>query len=759
MKPTYYATTSLARTLSGCILSLFSLGIVSAGEPPERIDQGVDWDYCNPLSYVAPAKPPAPPDAGDQPQVEADLLTHDQAQASSLLQGKVQFWHLGRYAEADRAIYHRDERSVDLDGNLFLQEGGLRLSAERGHFELDSERGWLTEGEFRLTERHARGRAERAEILDRNRSRYEQVTYTTCPPGHRDWSLKAAEMEIDTEKGWGSATHARLQLGPVPILYFPYFTFPVDDRRMTGFLMPSFGSSDRLGTEIETPYYLNLAPHYDATLSPRWMSLRGLMLGGEFRYLGESQKAQISGEILPNDRIESPDRGNERRALRFKHDSQLAQGLSTHIDTSSVSDNEYLNDFGGGLAVTSTRHLERVGTINYRSGGLHLLGRLQEFQTVDDSLNPRLYPYRRIPQLLASYGQLLADSALDLDITAEYTDFRHDTLIDGKRLTLRPSVSLPLRRSWGHLEPRLSLNYAGYRLDESETSGDPSPDYFVPAFSLDGGLVFERESRWFGKAAYQTLEPKLYYLYAPYDDQSDIPDFDTADLELSFANLFKENRFTGSDRFGDANQLAFGLTTRWLEADSGAERLRASIGQIYYRKEREVQLTGSIEESPSSSVVAELSTRIGAYWRGQLTLRRDPHLEEENIDRARLGIHYRTPQKHLLNLDYNFNRDSIEDLDLSFNWPFSHKLTLSGAWKYSYLYERNMNKILGLEYGGSCCWKVRALYQRYLVDDRADADVSRRLMIQLVLTGLGGIGSTVDQTLEEHIYGYQAENR
>jgi len=585
------------------------------------------------------------------------------------------------------------------------------------------------------------------------------VTYTTCPPGHRDWSLKASEMEIDTEKGWGSATHARLRLGPVPIFYFPYFTFPVDDRRMSGFLTPSLGSSDRLGAEFETPYYLNLAPNYDATLSPRWMSRRGLMLGGEFRYLGERQRAEISGEILPDDRIESPDRGNERRALHFKHDAWLSPGLTTRIDTSSVSDNEYLTDFGSGLAVTSTRHLERVGEMVYRREGLFLLGRLQEFQTVDETLNPRLYPYRRVPQLLASYGRLLSDSSLDLGLTTEYTDFRHDTLIDGKRFTLRPSVSLPLRRSWGHLVPRLSLNYASYRLDESESTGDPAPDYFVPAFSLDSGLVFERESRWFGRAAYQTLEPRLYYLYAPFDDQSAIPDFDTADLELSFSSLFKENRFTGSDRFGDANQLAFGLTTRWLEADSGVERLRASIGQIYYRNEREVQLTGPVEETPSSSVVAELSTRIGAHWRGQLTLRRDPHVDEENIDRARLGIHYRTPKNRLLNLDYNFNRDTIEDLDLSFNWPFSHKFTLSGAWKYSYLYERNMNRILGLEYGGSCCWKVRALYQRYLVDDKADADEDRRLMIQLVLTGLGGIGSTVDQTLEEHIYGYRAENR
>jgi LPS-assembly protein len=744
------------RLLPACALAL--LPLYPAMAETARIDQGVNWDYCNPQSESSSAAPPPPPTAADKPQIEADEMTYDQTAGRSLLLGSVQFWRLGSYAEADRMIYRQAERTADLFGNLFLQQEGLRLTAERGHIELDNDRGWLTAGEFRLTERNARGNAERAELLSQSLSHYESVTYTTCPPGRRDWSLRAAEMEIDMASGWGSAKHARLHLGPVPVLYTPYFTFPVDDRRKTGFLMPSIGTSIRLGNELETPYYLNLAPNYDATLSPRWMSERGLMLGAEFRYLGERQRALISGEILPEDRIESPDRDKERRAFHVEHTSRLAPGLTTRIATSSVSDDDYLEDFGTGLAITSTRHLERVGEMTYRRGGLQLLGRLQVFQTVDESLSLNSHPYRRLPQLKAGYGRLLGDTGIDLDLITEYTDFRHDTSIEGKRFILRPAFSLPLRRSWGHLVPRLSLNYASYRLDERETRDDTTPGYFVPAFSLDSGLVFERDSSWFGSSATQTLEPRLYYLYAPYDEQSAVPDFDTADLDLSFANLFKENRFTGSDRFGDANQLAFGLTTRWLEADSGWERLRASIGQIYYRKDREVQLAGQIDETPSSSVVAELSTLIGKNWRGMLTLRRDPHVKEGKIDRGRLGIHYRTPRNHLLNLDYNFNRNSTEDLDLSFNWPFNHQVTLTGKWKYSYLYERNMNKIIGFEYGGRCCWKLRALYQRYVVEYNAEAEEDRRLMLQFVLTGLGAIGRPIDETYEEEISGYRAKD-
>ncbi|MCU7851287.1 MAG: LPS-assembly protein LptD [Candidatus Thiodiazotropha sp. (ex Monitilora ramsayi)] len=727
------------------------------GEDLQRIDQGLNWDYCNPAGPAHNLTSPSPPLSIDKPQIEADEMQFNQGENLGLLLGSVQLWQSGSYAEADRVIYDQANQTADLFGNLFIQQPGLRLTAEEGHLELDDSRGWLADTQYRLTQRNARGSAIKAEMLSEDLSRYEQVTYTTCPPGKRDWSIRASKLDIDMAAGWGSAKHARLHLGPVPILYAPYFTFPVDDRRMTGFLVPTIGTSNRLGTELETPYYFNLAPNYDATLSPRWMSKRGMMLGGEFRYLGKYQQAIVSGEILPDDKVESTEHDDERRAFQFLHTSRLAPSLTTRIETSAVSDNDYLDDFGTGLAITSTRHLERIGEVVYRQGGLTFIGRLQSFQTVDESLSPSLHPYRRLPQLLTRYGRLFMDGNLDFDITGEYTDFRHDTLIDGERFILRPALTLPLRRSWGHLVPRVSLNYATYRLDEEGSPSDPDPAYFVPAFSLDSGLVFERETSWFGDAAYQTLEPRLYYLHAPFDDQSDIPDFDTADLTLSFSNLFKENRFSGSDRFGDANQLSLGITTRWLDADNGLERLRASIGQIYYRQDREVQLTGAIEDNPSSSVVAEVSARFGSHWSSMLTIRRDPHLEEKNIDKGRLGIHYRTPKQHLLNLDYNFNRDTIEDLDLSFNWPFNHKFTLSGKWKYSYLYERNVNRILGLEYGGRCCWKLRALYQRYVADeDIADQEEDTRFMLQLELTGLGALGSSVDESFEENIYGYRA---
>ncbi|MBT3056731.1 MAG: LPS assembly protein LptD [Candidatus Thiodiazotropha sp. (ex Codakia orbicularis)] len=731
--------------------------LVTTAEEPMRIDRGLNWDYCERSPGVSDLSLPAPPLENQYLQLAADRMEFDQTTGSSRLAGSVQLWRPDGYAEADSISFDHENRVAELFGNLFIQQTGLRATAQQGYLELDDDRGWLSDSEFRLTENNARGSAALITLTSKDQSHYEKVVYSTCPPDRNDWSLVASELEIDMAEGWGSARHARLQLAGLPVLYIPYFTFPVDERRKTGLLIPSIGSSNRLGSELTLPYYFNIAPNYDATLTPRLMSKRGVMLGGEFRFLGERQRGEISGEILPDDKQSSPHHDDRRSALRFNHVSRPIPGLTTRIETNAVSDNEYLEDFGTGLAITSTRHLERVGEVRYNLGSWNLLGRLQKFQTVDDSLSESQHPYRRLPQLLARYRGSTNPLGMKIGFGGEYTHFKHDTLINGERLTLRPSLSLPLRRSWGHLTPRLSLNYATYRLDEDDNPTDDRPDYFVPAYSLDGGLVFERDTHWFGIPALQTLEPRLFALYAPFDDQSDIPDFDSADLNLSFTNLFKENRFSGKDRFGDARQISAGLTTRWFQSGNGMERLRASIGQIYYGTEREVQLTGATEDEPSSAMVAELSSRLGNHWRTTLTLRHNPHLEDDRIDRGRFTLRYSTPEQEHINFDYNFKRDTIEDLDFSFYWPFNHQFSLFGKWKHSYLYERNMNRILGLEYGGRCCWKLRALIQRYVANEDRDEEEETKFMLQLELRGLGALGHTVDKTMQETIYGFHNE--
>ena len=739
--------------------------VAGESEPAKRIDQGFDWGFCAPPAateitplLLQPGKPGV---------VYMDAKGAEYDRNNQLIRlNQAALRKDDAYLEADRAIYYQATKSVDLEHEIYLQKPDLRLTSDLGQMDLDDHTGWFTDVEYRLPVVKGRGTAKRAEILSKTQSQYARVTYTTCPPGAHDWSLSAREMDIDQETGWGDAYHAILRLGNVPVLYMPYFNFPIDDRRKSGFLFPTFGSSKDLGTEFSIPYYFNLAPNYDATLTPRWMSRRGLMLGGEFRFLGERQSGTLSGEIL-NDKVESDLHESRRSAVRITHKSNPIEGLSTRINATEVSDMQYLSDFGSGLDISSIRYLERIAEARYNIGNWHMTGQFQDFQVVDASLDPRSYPYSLLPRLMADYHTLSANYLFDLGLKTEYSYFRHDILRNGQRTRLNPSLGVQLfRRPWGFVTPRLSLYYAGYQLDEDENATDQvtNPSYTVPTLSLDNGLIFERDSSWFGRAATQTLEPRLYYLYAPYEDQTDIPDFDTSDLELSYINLFKDNRFIGGDRVGDANQVAFGITSRWLEKDTGLERLRASIGQLFYFKDREVQLLSSApaQDQTASAVVAELSSRLGSNWRASMALRWDPELEENQFDRRRIGLHYRSPKQRLFNVGYNFDaKNKIEDLDLSFYWRFDHRFTAIGALKHSLLYKRDLNRVAGFEYGGRCCWKLRAVYQEYINETDLKQDITQeadtRFMLQLELGNLGALGTQVQTTLKESIYGYQPE--
>ena len=768
--------TRLTRTYLALLCLFFTTSPLFAAEPggqSQRLDMGLDWGQCvtgcasdvDAECAEAAAEQIIPTGRPGFIYLEADNAELDRQQDELLLSGDSALRKDGTYLEAEQIIYHPQPNSADLTQDIYLEQPGYRLTADEGQFELDDHSGWLSNVEFRLTESQSRGTAERAEMLSKRKSRYTDARFTSCPPGNHDWSIGASELELDRESGWGNAYHAVLRFGSLPVFYSPYFSFPIDDRRKSGFLLPSWGSSKDLGTEFSIPYYLNLAPDYDATITPRWMSERGLMLGTELRFLTERQRGSLSGEIL-NDKVESDDHDSQRSAIKLLHNSQPFKGLSTRIDYTEVSDMDYLDDFSSGLENSSTRHLERIGEITYQRGDWRLNGRVQDFQTVDKSLAPTSYPYSLLPRLGISYNTLFDRYNADLSVDNEYTYFDHDTLRTGQRIRLLPSAGLRLSRPWGYLSPRLTLHHAEYRLDDTDPTAEDSPSFNVPTLSLDSGLVFERDSSWFGTSATQTLEPRLYYLYAPYEEQSDAPDFDTADLELSFTNLFKENRFTGGDRVGDANQLALGITSRWLENDTGLERLRASIGQIFYFQDREVQLTGETEEQSESAVVAELSARLGANWRTSLNLRWDPQLDETQIDKGRIGIHYRTSNQQLFNVSYNFSdpgddASKIEDIDLSFYWQIGHRYTLLGDWKHSLFHKRDLNRVLGLGYSGRCCWSLTAVYQEYInetdLDVNIDQEADTRFMLQLELRGLGFLGKDIRQTLKESIYGYRPE--
>lgn len=722
-----------------------------------RIDRGLDWSQCGSDAALASEIINQSPTTEDDILIEADGADFLRKEDLAIFTGNVQLRQGVERLEADQLHYYKKSDEVDAQGNVFLEQPGLRIKSTNLHYNLTTSQGRAEQVEYRMLGRIARGNASEAELENRVLSHYKQVSYTTCPPGSSDWLLEADTLDIDKASGTGTARNATLAFKGVPFLYLPYATFPIDDRRKSGFLIPSIGTSDSTGFDISIPYYWNIAPHMDATITPRIMGKRGLMLGGEFRYLAETFGGEMKAEILPSDEEQAADKNDTRGALSLQASGKPADRWRFDIDLNYVSDNDYLNDLGDSLAATSTKHQERRGDIRYQGSGWNFLGRLQQYQTIDETIAIDSRPYSRLPQLLFSLERPRQAMDLSHHLRAEYVRFDHssESKVKGDRIDIQPGLSLPTRRPWGYLTPKLSVRYTSYSLTDQGAGNPSSHTRTLPTLSLDGGLFFERDTTWFGESLTQTLEPRLFYLYIPEENQDSLPVFDTSALDFSFANLFRENRFSGADRVGDANQLTAALTSRTLSDSTGVELFRASIGQIFYFRDRVVQLPGSstVDES-SSSIVGELSARLSQDWKFRAGAQWNPH-DDGNTEKVSSSITYRDKQQRIINLAYRYTENSIEQVDFSGRWPLSHKLHAVARWNYSQLHGQTMEAFGGIEYD-SCCWTTRLILREHRTD--TDQETNAAIFLQLELKGLTSIGDKLDQFLEEGILGYHAEN-
>jgi LPS-assembly protein len=537
----------------------------------------------------------------------------------------------------------------------------------------------------------------------------------------------------------------------VPIFYFPYLSFPLEGRK-TGFLVPSMGDSNQSGTEISTPYYWNIAPHRDATLTPRFMSRRGVLLESEFRYLNQHNTGQVGLEYIKDDRVF----GDDRSAVSFNHQGQPGQGWLTQAKYRSISDADYLDDFSSELAKSSTTHLERLASIDYRGNLLRASLLVQAFQTVDDATSASTRPYQRLPQLRLGLRDTKGPAGLVMGIDSELVQFDRTTGVTGRRLDLQPRISWPMRRPGGFLIPELAYRYTQYQLENSDQNFDQNPARNLPLFSLDTGLVFERSLDGWGRAATQTLEPRLFYLYVPYRDQSNlIVDEDGADVVFdttlplfSMDQLFRQNRFSGGDRVGDANQVNLELTTRFFDPH-GRELLYASAGRIFYFKDREVTLPGGkIETDSTSDWVAE----IGSRWTKKLSARASILWDsyDEKMQRSSANILYQKDNRRLLRFAYRFEENNLEQRDIALVWPVAQRWNVVGRWLHSLKDDVTLETLKGIEYE-SCCWTVRFVQRKYRVD-AMDNNENESFWLQLELKGLTSIGKPVRDLLGRDIF-------
>jgi LPS-assembly protein len=661
-----------------------------------------------------------------------------------VLTGNVDIVRGNQRLRANQVIYDKQENREYAIGDVLYTQPGLELRGAKGYKEIEGDRGEFEGVQYELPRRGARGTADQAELLSQSQSQLNRVTYTTCLPTKKDWELQARKVNLDQETDVGTARDAKIEFQGVPIFYTPYITFPLSDKRKSGFLVPSLGNSDNSGTDISVPYYWNIAPNRDATITPRILSKRGLQLIGEYRYLHPTSRGELGIEYLPNDRLF----GDSRSLFTYRERGNFGPNWSSDVNLNRVSDRTYFEDLGQTLRVSSTTNLEQRADARYGSGNWSVLTRLQAFQPVGTTPES----YRRLPQVVAQAAIPSNNDLLTYQLYGEAVRFDHanDAVPVGTRLDLNPGITADFRRPGYYLTPRLRLRYTQYSLTNQGIGNSSTPTRSVPISSVEGGLYLERSLTWGSTPFLQTLEPRIYYLYVPYRNQSDIPVFDTSLLDFSFAQLFRDNRFSSADRVGDANQLSLALTSRFLQTETGAERLRASIGQIYYFEDRRVTLPGqSVETADSSDVVGEIAMSTWSHSTATALLQWDPH--QHQLNRGVLEYRYQPEPRRILNLAYQYRRNDYQQTDVSAVWPMAARWLGVARWNYSIRDRLTLESLAGVEYD-SCCWGARLVIRRYV--GTVGGTPNNAIYLQLVLKGLTSIGNKIEDLLGTSILGY-----
>ncbi len=740
-----------------------------------------------------------------------------QQETIAILEGDVRLTQGYRQVAADKLTLDQSTDIAALEGEIQLREPGLLLSAHGATLDIQTGHSELRDAQFVLHQTRIRGGAEQLNHRSDKTLVLIDGSFTQCEPDSNFWELRSSKLTIDPTNSMGSGKHVRVNIKGVPVFYTPYLSFPLGEGRKTGFLFPSVGSSDDGGPDVSLPYYLNLAPNYDLTLTPRYIADRGEMLEAQFRHLSQSFRTDLSiaalgsdqggndqdkedqlEDLLAEGRITQeefdaqlrPFEGEDRWLINIDHTGGDAERWNTRIDYTKVSDIDYFRDLDTtSLDVNSTTHLKKSGELGYVSDNWTYTLKLEEFQTI--VLNTEV-PYKQLPRIDIDGHYRLGD--WDLSLNHEYVRFDHrddvhgpdnaipvDPRILGERARLDYQLSWDKQWLWGFFKPSAMVKSLAYQLDEEQIldSVNDTPSITVGQGSLDMGLVFEREDSLFGANYLQTFEPRLFYFYSDFESHEELfnltsrgrdIDFDTSELTFSYDSLFRDTRFSGGDRIDDANQVTVGLTTRFISED-GTERLRASLGQIFYQSERRVTLTDtfSLEEiedpdarvaaleaalgdsdlkvstaaanqlaelqkqiQDESELAAQLAGQLGDYWRYSLDAAWNDH--SGKVSRGNASLRYFDDEGRIFNLGYRFNRkdfklqdlnqdslissdevfdQTIDQANLSFIWPLIGNWNLIGHGNHDFTNDRELETFAGFEYN-NCCYRVRLVARRWL---------------------------------------------
>ncbi|MCO7245558.1 LPS-assembly protein LptD [Halomonas sp. Mc5H-6] len=795
----------VAQTLMGSLLASASFSVVAQSEPLSA--EALDWQpwgreeaatqLCR-GRYVMPGYRLAEQDNPEMlaaEATEADYATD----GKTILRGDVVLRRANEEVEAEQVTMPADRERVYAEGNIALRDGTALVRGDTAEIMLNEDRTQLDDSQFVLYDQHLRGQAVQLEQLEKDQYRLQDARFTTCDPGENTWHLVSSDIRLDQAAGFGTARHARLEIKDVPVMYVPWVRFPIDDRRHTGLLTPAISASGD-GVDYTQPFYWNIAPNRDATITPRWMTDHGLLLNGEFRYLQDDIAGTVEAGYLNSDDggsggAEGRFTGQDRWYFETQNTGRINPRSGYRLNYGAASDGRYFDDFGGEFGSSDRVSMERLAQVDYRGERWQLDARAQGFQRLDDPLNERNKPFYRLPSLTANARWQLGNgfySQWRSNATYFWRDVNEQRVIEreaatGSRLHLTPAVGWRFERPWGYIEPRTELWHTDYQLDYGDrvTANSESPSRSIAVTSVDSGLVFERELALGGRDYQQTLEPRLNYAFVPRTDQSDLPSFDSRERPFSWNQLWSAQRFSGADRVGDLNRLSLGVESRVLEDATGRERLSVGVGQSVYFDERRIDIEGNADELPDrgtesrykatrdrSPLVTQVDWQINDRWSTGYEWLYDD--KRERTESSTVDVRYRHPQGHVVNLGYRWEIEDFnpgvepsddefrnydrEEWDLSFAWKASPQIDLIGRYLHDQTNDRSLEQLVGVQWN-DCCYGLQLVWREWVDDSdtaRIDDDFNDRgIFLRFVFRGLGGVGQNADGFFEQAIPGYR----
>lgn len=654
--------------------------------------------------------------------------------------------------KADALHYDQDTDMADAYGRVHLNNNGAVFAGPEAHMRVDSSEGYMTAPKYHFNVTGGSGSAERVDLLDSERSVFTKGTYTACScTDNPAWYLKGTEFDFDTGADEGVVYNSVLFFQGVPIFASPWMSFPLSGERRSGILPPTFSLSSSNGFELSLPYYFNIAPNRDLTLTPRLISKRGVQLQANFRYLSPTYSGSITGEYLPDDHLTH----TNRYALYIQHNQNFGNGFGGYIYYNKVSDNTYPEDLSSSVSqfMNGTQLLyQQEAGLTYNNGPWSVLAREQHWQT----LTPSIAPYGREPQLNVKYAKYNV-GGFDYGAEADYTNFRITTadLTQGQRVMFNPYLSYSAVGPGYFVTPKVQLHLASYNLNNiSNDVPVGTPKNFtesIPTFSFDTGLIFDRSVRLFGQDYIQTLEPRIYYVYTPYRNQAFAPLFDTAESDFGLAEIFTPNTFVGNDRIADANRLTAAITTRFINPETGDERARFVIAQQYYFQDQRVTLTPNqtSAQATHSDLILGASLKLGAGFASETAFQYNA--DNNQLVKTSVGFGFSPASGKVINVAYRYTRANttldntpINQVLISGQWPLTHHVYGVGRFNYDLGGHRIVDGLIGLQYDADC-WTLGAGIQRYAngLNTSGQNQSSTRFLAQLTLKGL----STVDNGL------------